>query len=289
MIKEYLNTDSKGLYEDTTFTARFVKQETPVAVLTGYTVRYLEDGTGYEVASPKTVSGVAVGTTVTETAPDIAGYTVTSDKNPQSITLVNGDNSMIFYYKAVGEETEPAPVAVTPAPAAVPVIPTTPTAPAATRAPAAGPSVTATPTTAPTEEPAAEEVVPEEETPQAQEPADESIADEETPLAGSTASGWAVLNLILAIVAAIGAVVLVVGYFMGHTSVWRLLSLIPGIGGVAAFLLTEDMSQSMTFVDGWTVLMGVIVVVQIAVAVMSLRSKDPYQEPYEEEEDEDEA
>ena len=289
VIKEYLNTDSKGLYEDTTFTARFVKQETPVAVLTGYTVRYLEDGTGYEVASPKTVSGVAVGTTVTETAPDIAGYTVTSDKNPQSITLVNGDNSMIFYYKAVGEETEPAPVAVTPAPAAVPVIPTTPTAPAATRAPAAGPSVTAAPTTAPTEEPAAEEVVPEEETPQAQEPADESIADEETPLAGSTASGWAVLNLILALVAAIGAVVLVVGYFMGHTSVWRLLSLIPGIGGVAAFLLTEDMSQSMTFVDGWTVLMGVIVVVQIAVAVMSLRSKGPYQEPYEEEEDEDEA
>ena len=132
-------------------------------------------------------------------------------------------------------------------------------------------------------------MVPEEETPQAQEPADESIADEETPLAGSTASGWAVLNLILAIVAAIGAVVLVVGYFMGHTSVWRLLSLIPGIGGVAAFLLTEDMSQSMTFADGWTVLMGVIVVVQIAVAVMSLRSKDPYQEPYEEEEDEDEA
>lgn len=286
-IKANLNTEN-GLYKDTAFTARFVQLPQTPAALTGYTVRYLEDGTGYEVASPKTVSGVAVGTTVTETAPDLAGYSLMSDKNPQSITLSSGENVITFYYRAIGGETDTTTAAATPAPAAVPVIPTTPTAPAApaaTRAPAAaGPSVTAAPTTAPTEEPE-EEVVPEEETPQAQEPAeDESIADEETPLAGSTASGWALLNLILTILTALGAVVLVVGYFMGYTSIWRLLSLIPGVGGVAAFLLTEDMSQAMTFVDGWTVLMVIIAVVQIVLAVLAMKGKNTY-----EENDEDEA
>ena len=78
--------------------------------------------------------------------------------------------------------------------------------------------------------------------------------------------------------------VLVVGYFMGYTSIWRLLSLIPGVGGVAAFLLTEDMSQAMTFVDGWTVLMVIIAVVQIVLAVLAMKGKNTY-----EENDEDEA
>ena len=282
VIKANLDTEN-GLYQNTAFTALFVKQEAPAAALTSYTVRYLEDGTGYEVASSKTVSGVAVGTTVTETAPDVPGYTVTSDKNPQTFTLQPGDNTIYFYYKAVGPDQPAATTSTdnTATAAAAPVTPVTPRI----AAPAAGGTTTAgttrpTATAAPAdgeddnavEEPAEEEVVPEEETPQAQEPAeDESIADEETPLAGSTASGWALLNLILAILTVIGAVVLVVGYFAGYQNIWRLLSLIPAIGGLIAFFLTEDMSQPMAFVDGWTVLMVIIAVVQIVVAVLALK------------------
>lgn len=244
-----------------------------------YTVRYLEDGTGYEVASPKTVSDVTVGTTVTETAPDIAGYSLMSP-NPQQWTIRNGENIITFYYRAVGPD-QPAVVTPSETPAAVapvtPVIPrttttTTVTTPTATPAPDAGDAEEEE------EEAVEEEVIEEEETPLTEEPAEEeTITDEETPLAES-ASGWALLNLILAVVTVIGAVVLVIGYFAGYQTIWRLLSLIPAIGGVVAFFLTEDMSLPMAFVDSWTVLMVIIAVVQVVIAIMAMKDKEDDEE-----------
>lgn len=246
-----------------------------------YTVRYLEDGTGYEVASPKTVSDVTVGTTVTETAPDIAGYSLMSP-NPQQWTIRNGENIITFYYREIGPD-QPAVVTPSESPAAVaPVTPVTPrttttttttttvTTPTATPAPDAG--------DADEEEAEEEEVIEEEETPLTEEPAEEeTITDEETPLAES-ASGWALLNLILAIVTVIGAVVLVIGYFAGYQTIWRLLSLIPAIGGVVAFFLTEDMSLPMAFVDSWTLLMVIIAVVQVVIAIMAMKDKEDDEE-----------
>ena len=64
-----------------------------------YTVRYLEDGTGRELNGAKVVNDQTFGTIVTESAINIPGYTMTSDKNPQSITIGTGDNVITFYYK----------------------------------------------------------------------------------------------------------------------------------------------------------------------------------------------
>ncbi len=278
--------DLDATNQDTVFTAHFT-----IRTDLSYTVRYLEDGTGYEVAGSKTVGGQTFGTTVTETAPDIAGYTVTSDKNPQSLTIGTGENVITFYYKAVGEAAAVTPTPTeTPAPtlpATTTTTPTTPTAPA-------GPAVTAAPE-AEAEEPA-EEQLPDEETPLAPEAGEEeSIAEEATPLAGNTGA-WALLNLILAVLTALGSVVLLVGYLgkkrkedeegkeeytVKKHGFWRVASLIPGIGAIVAFLLTEDMSQPMAFVDRWTLLMVILAVIQIVIAVLSMKDK---QEPDEQDE-----
>ena len=273
--------DLDATNQDTVFTAHFT-----IRTDLSYTVRYLEDGTGYEVAGSKTVGGQTFGTTVTETAPDIAGYTVTSDKNPQSLTIGTGENVITFYYKAVGEAAAVTPTPTeTPAPTLPATTTTTPTTPAAPT----GPAVTAAPEA---EEPA-EEQLPDEETPLAPEAGEEeSIAEEATPLAGNTGA-WALLNLILAVLTALGSVVLLVGYLgkkrkedeegkeeytVKKHGFWRVASLIPGIGAIVAFLLTEDMSQPMAFVDRWTLLMVILAVIQIVIAVLSMKDK---QEPDE--------
>ena len=53
----------------------------------------------------------------------------------------------------------------------------------------------------------------------------------------------------------------------------RILSLIPGIGSVIVFFLTEDMSQPMVMVDKWTILMVVLLIVTIVMAVLSKKTK----------------
>ena len=143
-----------------------------------------------------------------------------------------------------------------------------------------------------------EEEIQEEETPlapEAGEGEEETIGDEETPLAGGNAA-WALLNLILTILTALGSVLLLIGYLgkkrkededgeeeytVKKHGFWRLVSLIPGIGSIIVFILTENMSNPMVFVDKWTLLMVIIAVIQIVIAVLSMKDK---QEP-----DEDEA
>lgn len=265
-LNKTVNEHGMTVYQDTTFMARFT-----IRTDLGYTVRYLEDGTASVLASEKIVSGQTFGATVTETAPDIAGYTLTSDKNPQSITIGTGENVITFYYKAVGAETETTPAPTeSPAPLVTPTTPAAPTAPTAPTA-SAGPAVTAAPEEV-TEEPA-EEQIQDQETPLAPNAGEEeTIGDEETPLAGGS-SAWALLNLILTILTALGSVVLVIGYFGKKRSIWHLISLIPGIGAIVAFVLTQDMSQKMAFVDRWTLLMVIIAVVQIVIAALSMKNK----------------
>lgn len=265
-LNKTVNEHGMTVYQDTTFMARFT-----IRTDLGYTVRYLEDGTASVLASEKIVSGQTFGATVTETAPDIAGYTLTSDKYPQSITIGTGENVITFYYKAVGAETETTPAPTeSPAPLVTPTTPAAPTAPTAPTA-SAGPAVTAAPEEV-TEEPA-EEQIQDQETPLAPNAGEEeTIGDEETPLAGGS-SAWALLNLILTILTALGSVVLVIGYFGKKRSIWHLISLIPGIGAIVAFVLTQDMSQKMAFVDRWTLLMVIIAVVQIVIAALGMKNK----------------
>jgi uncharacterized repeat protein (TIGR02543 family) len=177
-----------------------------------------------------------------------------------------------------GNITGPLTVTATYTPVAAPA------APAAVipeeETPEAAPSVEATPAPTVEETPAPAVEIPEEETPEA------GIA-------------WALLNLILAIAGAVMAVVLLVGYFgrrnkeedgqrynVKRKGVARLISLIPGIGGIIAFLLTEPWwVPNIVFTDMWTWLMVVIFAAQVVVAIFSRKKKEIFSRKKKEEED----
>ncbi len=56
----------------------------------------------------------------------------------------------------------------------------------------------------------------------------------------------------------------------------RLLTLLPGIGGIVAFILTENMRNPMVFTDRWTLLMVIIAAVQLVLVMFGIkRDKDP--------------
>jgi len=115
----------------------------------------------------------------------------------------------------------------------------------------------------------------------------EIIDDYDVPLAAPTKyKAWALINLILAILTALGSVLLLLGYLgkkkreadpdndlkaarINRKGGWRLGSLVPGIGAIIVFLLTEDMRLPMVMVDNWTLLMVAIAVLQIVVALFS--------------------
>lgn len=126
------------------------------------------------------------------------------------------------------------------------------------------------------------------------------IADEQTPMAAVPATitdsqspraangSWALLNLIMTIITGIISAVLLVGIFgkneeeneegeeveINRKRLARLMSLIPAIGAAIIFILTEDMSNPMVLVDGWTILMAVILLIQAVVAMIAKKSKD---------------
>jgi len=117
-------------------------------------------------------------------------------------------------------------------------------------------------------------------------PEPERIAEAETPLAGPA---WALLNLILAIATALASLLMLIGYLgkkkqmedgivvretKKHGAV-RLLTLLPGIGGIVAFILTENMRNPMVFTDRWTLLMVIIAAVQLVLVLLGVkRDKD---------------
>ncbi len=58
-----------------------------------------------------------------------------------------------------------------------------------------------------------------------------------------------------------------------RSKAFRWLTLVPAIGAILAFLLTEDMSNPMVFTDQWTILMIGIAAVQVLVAVFGIQKK----------------
>ena len=105
----------------------------------------------------------------------------------------------------------------------------------------------------------------------------EIIPEQQTPLAGPT---WALLNLILAIVTALA----IISIFMllkkrreveltKRSKAFRWSTLVPAIGAIVAFLLTEDMSNPMVFTDQWTILMVGIAAVQVLVVIFGIQKK----------------
>ena len=88
---------------------------------------------------------------------------------------------------------------------------------------------------------------------------------------------WALLNLILALLTVVGAIILLLAWLGKDDSddnrhgVLRVLSLVPAVAAVIAFFLTEDWTLPMKFVDVWTWLMLVIAVVQVVLMVLATR------------------
>ena len=191
-----------------------------------------------------------------------------------NVTLGSNPNYAVNTVAGTLTITAAAPPAT---PAAVP--PTTPAAPAAPAAPG---------TT----------TVPDNQTPlgggNAGQDENVTVDDNQTPLAGVQPT-WALLNLLLAIATGIIMIVLLVGYFIGKKNkedkqtgrnrelkrkgVARVLSIIPAVCAVVAFILTENMRNQMVFTDQWTILMIVVAAIQVVVAVFSTKGRKEDDEP----------
>ena len=198
------------------------------------------------------------------------GYQVGSwDKTPAAGKVEAGSKTTYTYtYKA-----EPTP---TPEPDPEPTPPTpTPTpAPAPDGGGNVAPVVPADDGT----------VIPDEPVPEVEPEPETVIPDEPTP----TALNWAVLNLVSAILTALGAVVALFRkkeeedddeYGEDDNRDKKMLaSKIAGaLAGVAApitFFLTEDMSNVPTLVDKWTVLMAAMLAVQVVAAVFNKKASE---------------
>ena len=174
-----------------------------------------------------------------------------------------------------GSSSTPTPAPEqAPTPTPVPVIVPAAPAPAPTPVRRVAPAATATP--APTAKPT--ETIAESEPPKAEsEP--EVIEDEETPLAPMANGKWALVNLVLMILTVLASLLMLLGVIgkkrgRNNKSFWRIASLIPAIGALAAFVLTENMKLPMAMVDRWTLLMVIIAVLQVIVAAMSKKQNE---------------
>ena len=107
-----------------------------------------------------------------------------------------------------------------------------------------------------------------------------TIEDSETPLAASEPE-WALLNLIMTIVTGLISAVLLAGWFgkkdeegeeedsTRRKGFARLASILPAAGAIIAFIITENINNTMALVDRWTILMAVILLIQGAVALLA--------------------
>jgi len=102
-------------------------------------------------------------------------------------------------------------------------------------------------------------------------------------------AAWALLNLILTILTALGMIALVITYFSGkkkkenkkegyvtkvkkHGAV-RVVSVIPAVAAIVVFIWTEDMTLPMRWTDRWTIIMLAIAVIQLLVMFLARKSK----------------
>ena len=108
---------------------------------------------------------------------------------------------------------------------------------------------------------------------------------------------WALLNLLLTILACIMSVALIITYFtrkkedeeaayaedqeekeIKKKGLWRLISAAWGILMIIVFILTEDMTLPMVFVDKWTILMIVMTAIQGGIMIMSRKKYEDEEE-----------
>ena len=234
-----------------------------------YTVKYLEKGSNKALKKAKVVEGQTFGDKVTETAVRISGYKV-DGKATQSLEIGVDSNVITFYYTAIP----------------------TPATPGEGGDGNGDGGNGGTAATDNTPAPAADNTV--------------QIEDQETPKANldlEKDGAWALLNLLLSLLACIMSIALIITYFMKKREdeeeqnadyaasgdeeerklkkkgLWRIISIAWAILMLIVFFLTEDMSLPMIWVDKWTILMVVMTIIQAGIMFMSRKKY--------EEEDED--
>ena len=113
----------------------------------------------------------------------------------------------------------------------------------------------------------------------------EVVPENQTPLAGGPV--WALLNLILTIATALASILMLIGLIgkkkeekdgvvVNETEkhpFTRVLTLLPGIGAIIAFILTENMRNPMVFTDRWTLLMVIIALVQLVLVIFGAKKE----------------
>ncbi len=126
-------------------------------------------------------------------------------------------------------------------------------------------------------------------------PAGATILDGQTPLTDiedglapkTSAAYWALLNLILAILTAIVSIILLIGYLgrrnkedeneeepeIRKKGFARICSLVPAIAGIILFILTEDMTLPMQWMDSWTIWQAIILLAELIIAVFCRKSE----------------
>lgn len=104
---------SSGQMPDFIVRSRLSKVETamevvPMAHYTYYTVFYLDRESGQQISDVKWVCGLMVGTSVSEAALEISGFTFWGPSEEQSLVLSENpwENDIIFYYERTPEEVE---------------------------------------------------------------------------------------------------------------------------------------------------------------------------------------
>ena len=146
------------------------------------------------------------------------------------------------------------------------------------------------PTPAP-EQPAEPEQVPDEPTPAAPTPKPEVVPDEPAPLAPEVeVPTWALVNLLAAIATCLVSIFRLGGIRRDEDEDesessedegqrknrrgLRLATLVPAVGSVVAFFLTEDITLAMALFDRWTLMMVLILVVQLVLAFFARNKKE---------------
>ena len=108
-----------------------------------------------------------------------------------------------------------------------------------------------------------------------------TINDVEAPQASNGV--WALINLISALATALLSLIMMIGHFAGrreeeenrdHKGIIRFASLIPAVGAIAAFILTENMANAMVLTDKWTAMMIIILAVQVGAALLAGKKKN---------------
>ena len=129
----------------------------------------------------------------------------------------------------------------------------------------------------------------------------EEIDDDDTPVAPGEPT-WALINLILSIIAVITAIIMAITFFFAKKKEdedeeqqaqkapkaegeeeeekkksykgLKFLGFIPAAAAVILFILTENMHFKMILVDKWTILTAVFAVIAIVIGILTRNKKD---------------